>query len=113
VKKPATRRKRNPPSRVIESPLRDWILNGDRFSTVTVPLDNGKHLSVVLSDPEIRATAPSKHDAESAVIRLFEQQSREPNPLPVDDDERDHQLIQKGLRRKGRPLEDVLRDLKL
>lgn len=99
MKKPATPRKKANPSRVIESPLREWLFSdsGERFTTVTLPLDSGEYLSVVLSDPSVRATASSKREAESAVIRLYEHQSREPDS--IDDDERDHAMIQDAIKK--------------
>jgi hypothetical protein len=103
------------PSEVIpDYPIRSWVdpQTGLPFHTVTLRLDDGRYLAALDFAPNIRATARTKDRAELAVIKEYEhsQNGRE-SETEEDDDERDHELIQAGLKEPRRRWEDIKKDL--
>lgn len=83
MKKASRTRRKNTIHRDADYPLRGWIdpQTGQRFSTVTLRLDDGRYLSAIDIDPSIRRTAATKEKAERAAIDAYDKQARSANPV--------------------------------
>ncbi len=102
-----TARKKNPGAAV-----QKWTFDptGEQFYTITARVEDGQYVSAVAIDV---AYAPTPEQAAQKAIDRMQSAARRRSSRNPDDDERDHRLIQKGLKEPSRPLEDVLRDLRL
>jgi len=72
-KNPATAAKKHPlPWLTPDYPIKPWIADtGERFHTVSLSLDDGRYLAVILEDQSIRQTAKTRRAAEDAVKDAF------------------------------------------
>lgn len=89
-------------------PVKPWIdpTSGFSFQTVTVRLDDGRFLSVIAGNDEVRATAASQTAAEQAVMRKYK--AVRTNPDPEDDETDDLAVIKKREHGRWLTLEEVL-----
>jgi hypothetical protein len=99
-------RRRNPAAAaevIPDFPLGRWIDSetGESFETVTVRLDDGRYLCLLLSDPTVRATADTRRQAEAA---LFKRRCANP-----DEDAADVALSRSREGRPGVPWSQVKR----
>ncbi len=96
-------------------PIKPWVdpVSKESFQTATVEQDDGRFISIIVSDPHTRFSAKTRKQAEEGVIRLYLAFLR--REIPYDDeseeqDEEDMRVIREAERRgEFIPLADVLK----